>query len=96
MRLAEEGDDLDHIPHVTFAELRCLVARYANALRRYGIKEGDCVVGYMPNALATTIAMFATAALGAVWSSTSLDFGHQGVLDRFKQVELSRDIVVQS
>ena len=32
-------------------------------------------------------AMLATAAIGAVWSSCSPDFGVQGVLDRFGQIE---------
>src|SRR3546814_14038786 len=35
----------------------------------------------------TVIAMLATASLGAVWSSCSPDFGVQGVLDRFGQIE---------
>lgn len=30
--------------------------------------------------------MLATAALGAIWSSASTDFGQVGVLDRFRQI----------
>jgi acetoacetyl-CoA synthetase len=35
----------------------------------------------------TIIAMLATASLGAIWSSASPDFGVQGVIDRFGQIE---------
>jgi acetoacetyl-CoA synthetase len=38
----------------------------------------------MPEAV---IGMLATASLGAIWSSCSPDFGVQGVLDRFGQIE---------
>ena len=31
--------------------------------------------------------MLATTALGAIWSSCSPDFGVQGVVDRFGQIE---------
>ena len=48
---------------------------------------GDRVAGYLPNMPETIIAMLATASLGAVWSSCSPDFGVQGVLDRFGQIE---------
>ena len=58
----------------------------AAALRALGVVEGDRVVGYIPNCPEAIEAMAATAALGAVWSSTSPDFGVSGVLDRFSQI----------
>ena len=45
------------------------------------------VAGFLPNMPETVISMLATASLGAVWTSCSPDFGVQGVLDRFGQVE---------
>jgi acetoacetyl-CoA synthetase len=45
------------------------------------------VAGYVPNMPETIVAMLSTASLGAVWSSCSPDFGVQGVLDRFGQIE---------
>ncbi|MFH1605561.1 MAG: AMP-binding protein, partial [Pseudomonadota bacterium] len=63
------------------------VARLAQALRAAGVREGDRVVGYLPNLLETVMAMLAAASMGAVWSSCSPDFGVQGVLDRFGQIE---------
>ncbi len=63
------------------------VARFASALRALGVGEGDRVAGLLPNLPETLIAMLATTSLGAVWSSASPDFGIQGVIDRFGQIE---------
>jgi len=72
---------------VTWAELYDCVAKTAHALREVGLKAGDRVVGFMPNMPETIVAMLATTSLGAVWSSSSPDFGVKGVLDRFGQIE---------
>jgi len=72
---------------VTFAELHHEVSRIAQALRASGVKAGDRIAGYMPNLPGTVIAMLAAASMGAVWSSCSPDFGVQGVIDRFGQIE---------
>jgi acetoacetyl-CoA synthetase len=63
------------------------VSRFAQALTAQGVRPGDRVAGYMPNMPETVIACLATAAIGAVWSSCSPDFGVKGVLDRFGQIE---------
>ncbi len=52
-----------------------------------GIKPGDRIAGMMPNMPETIALMLAASSLGAVWSSCSPDFGAQGVLDRFGQIE---------
>jgi len=72
---------------ISHRELYDLVARTARALKEEGVEPGDRVAGFLPNMPETVIAMLATASLGAVWSSCSPDFGHQGVLDRFGQIE---------
>src|SRR4051812_46209190 len=72
---------------VSWAALHRQVAALAPALRADGIGAGDRVAGYLPNIPEAVVAMLATAALGAVWSSTSPDFGVRGVLDRFGQIE---------
>jgi len=63
------------------------VSSVAQALRAEGVGRGDRVAGYLPNMPETIVAMLATASLGAIWSSASPDFGVQGVLDRFGQIE---------
>ena len=71
----------------TYAELFAEVSRVSQGLKAIGVKKGDRVAAFMPNVAETVIAMIATTALGAVWTSCSPDFGHKGVLDRFGQVE---------
>jgi acetoacetyl-CoA synthetase len=68
-------------------QLYDLVSRMTQALADAGVKKGDRVAGYLPNVPEATAALLAAASLGAVWSSCSPDFGVQGVLDRFGQIE---------
>ena len=70
----------------TFGELRLNVARIATSMRKLGIGIGDRVAGYLPNCPEAIEVMAATASIGAIWSSTSPDFGVSGVLDRFQQI----------
>jgi acetoacetyl-CoA synthetase len=72
---------------MTRDELRTDVARTAAALRACGIEAGDRVAGYLPNMPEAIVAALAAASIGAIWSSCSPDFGVQGVLDRFGQIE---------
>jgi len=72
---------------LSHAELYAEVSRFAAALRRAGIQPGDRVAGFVPNMPEAIIASLAAATVGAVWSSCSPDFGVQGVLDRFGQIE---------
>ena len=72
---------------MTYRELYAAVAGMQAALRAQGIKAGDRVAGFVPNMPETIVAMLAATSLGAVWSSCSPDFGLQGVLDRFGQIE---------
>jgi acetoacetyl-CoA synthetase len=72
---------------LTHAELYAEVSRLAQALRAAGVATGDRVAGYLPNMPEAVIGMLAAASLGAIWSSCSPDFGVQGVLDRFGQIE---------
>lgn len=77
----------EEIVKVTFGELRRDVAVFAAAMRKMGIQTGDRVVGYLPNGIHAVEAMLAAASIGAIWSSTSVDFGVNGVLDRFSQIQ---------
>jgi acetoacetyl-CoA synthetase len=72
---------------MTYAELFGQVSRLAQALRGAGVVTGDRVTGYLPNMPAAVMAMLATTSLGAIWSSCSPDFGVQGIVDRFGQIE---------
>jgi acetoacetyl-CoA synthetase len=72
---------------VSHRELRDSVSRLQQALAAAGVGEGDRVAAFMPNMPETVFAMLAAASLGATFTSASPDFGVQGVVDRFGQVE---------
>ena len=72
---------------LSFAELYKQVSKTAQHLRELGVTKGDRVAGFLPNFVGSIVAMLATASVGAIWSSCSPDFGEQGVIDRFGQIE---------
>jgi acetoacetyl-CoA synthetase len=72
---------------LSFSALAQQVARAAEALREHGIVPGDRVAGFLPNIPEAVIAMLAAASIGAIWSSCSPDFGVNGVIDRFGQIQ---------
>lgn len=91
---APEDVMLDHLSELrpdmaslTWAEVGGMVRKLATKLRGMGIEPGDRIVAYMPNIPETVIAMLATTAIGATWSSAAPEFGAQTVIDRFSQIE---------
>jgi acetoacetyl-CoA synthetase len=79
---------------LSYKQLFDLSASVANELQALGIKAGDRVAALMPNRPETVVAMLATTWLGAIWSSCSPDFGTDGILERFEQIEPSILIAV--
>src|SRR5688572_7243364 len=77
----ESGDTSE----MTWAELRSKTASLQQHLKSWKISAGDRVVALLPCIPEATIALLATASLGAVWSSCSPDFGTSAILDRFAQ-----------
>jgi acetoacetyl-CoA synthetase len=67
--------------------LRAMVSRLQQAFSAMGIGKGDRISAMMPNMPETIACMLAASSIGAIWSSCSPDFGEQGVLDRFGQIE---------
>ncbi|KAJ1674880.1 hypothetical protein EV182_002377 [Spiromyces aspiralis] len=74
------------VQKTSFRELHEQVRLVANAMRRLGIGEGDRIAAYIANCTEAVVVMLATASVGAIYSSTSLDFGTTAVLDRFSQI----------
>ena len=72
---------------LTFSELRLSVGRTQRALLAEGVTIGDRVATVLPNGPEAIIAFLAAASIGAVYSSTSPDFGAIGIIDRFSQIE---------
>ncbi len=72
---------------ITTRQLYDDVSRCAQALRQAGVTKGDRVAAVVANVPEAVVAALAAASIGAVWSSCSPDFGVQGVIDRFGQIE---------
>lgn len=72
---------------LTYEELYNQIEQLAATLKDAGVRPGDRIAGFIPNIPEALVAMLASTSLGAVWSSCSPDFGFQGVMDRFGQIE---------
>ncbi len=72
---------------MSWRELGRQVRILATQLRALGVAPGDRVAAYMPNVPETAVAMMATLAIGAVWSSAAPEFGVKTVVERFGQIE---------
>ena len=80
-------DELGRRNVMTYHDLYTEVAACAAGLRHAGVCANDRVAGVLPNVAFTLIAMLATTAIGAIWSSCSPDFGTAAIIDRLNQIE---------
>jgi len=71
---------------ISWKNLKTKVFKFSNYLKSK-IQKSDRVAAYVPNTIETVICFLASAKNGNIWSSCSPDFGIQGVVDRFKQIE---------
>ena len=83
--LSEKGFEEE----ISWAQLYIKVCKFSNYLKSIGLNKGDRVAAYVPNKIESIISFLACAKNGIIWSSCSPDFGTQGVVDRFKQIEPS-------
>lgn len=81
------GSEIRRLDTLSWSALAGQVRVVASKLRRLGVGPGDRVVAYLPNVPETAIAMMATVAIGAVWSSAAPEFGVTTVTERFAQIE---------
>lgn len=72
---------------LTWDELRAQVGAAAAWMRRQGVREGERVVGYLPNVPQAIVAVLAAASIGAVWSACGPEIGLRSAIDRFAQLE---------
>jgi acetoacetyl-CoA synthetase len=75
------------VVRLTYSDLYGRTASLAHSLKQMGLKEGDRAAGFITNIPEAVIAMLAVTSIGAVWSSASPDFGFNGILDRFGQIQ---------
>jgi len=83
--LSEKGFEEE----ISWEKLYKKVCKFSGYLKSLGLKKGDRVAAYVPNKIESIISFLACAKNGIIWSSCSPDFGTQGVVDRFKQIEPS-------
>jgi acetoacetyl-CoA synthetase len=83
--LSEKGFEEE----ISWSQLYDKVCKFSSYLKSIGLKKGDRVAAYVPNKIESIISFLACAKNGIIWSSCSPDFGIQGVVDRFKQIEPS-------
>jgi acetoacetyl-CoA synthetase len=81
---------------MSWAELERLTGAFASGLRGMGVQCGDRVASYMPNRPEAVAAFLACASIGAIWSNCSPDMGVSVVVDRFRQIEPSVLLAVDS
>src|SRR5437879_2550785 len=72
---------------LSYSELTSEVSRAVQALAALGLRSGDRVAAFIPNIPEAAILALAAASQGIVWASCSPDFGVEGVLERFGQIE---------
>ena len=84
--ISAHGEDGRHMT-LSRAELASKVMALAGWLKANNVNRGDRVAAFTPNVAEAVITMLATATLGAVYSSCSPDFGVNGAVDRFGQIE---------
>ena len=79
----EPGDELTY----TYAELHEEVCRFANALKRLGVKKGDLVTVYLPMIPEAAVAMLACTRIGAIHSVVFGGFSPESLADRNNDAE---------
>ena len=62
-------------------------SKIINFFKKINLNKNDRVAAYMPNCIETIETFISTAAIGAIWSSCSPDFGINGVVERFSQIK---------
>ena len=72
---------------ISWNELNSKVCKLSSYFKTLNVRKGDRVAAYVPNTIETAVSFLATVKNGSIWSSCSPDFGIQGVVDRFKQIE---------
>lgn len=80
--------------HTTYGELLSNVKKFANVLKKHGIKKGDRVTIYMPMVVETCIALLACARIGAVHSVVFGGFSSTSVAERIS--DCSASVVITS
>ena len=72
---------------LSYSDLTSEVSRAVQALLALGLRAGDRAAAFIPNLPESGMLALAALSQGMVWSSCSPDFGVDGVVERFGQIE---------
>ena len=82
-----EGDDPYYDKKITYNELHENVCRFANVLKKNGVKKGDCVTIYLPMIPEAAYAMLACTRIGAVHSVVFGGFSPDSLASRINDAD---------
>ncbi|WP_022695627.1 acetate--CoA ligase [Ponticaulis koreensis] len=82
-----EGDDPSVAKTITYHQLHEHVCRFANVLKKLGVKKGDRVTIYLPMILEAAYAMLACARIGAVHSIVFGGFSPEALAGRINDCD---------
>ena len=77
-----EGDNPNESEHITYRDLHARVCKFANALRKLGVKKGDRVTIYLPMIPEAAVAMLACTRIGAIHSIVFGGFSPDSLVSR--------------
>ncbi|KAF8770329.1 Acetoacetyl-CoA synthetase like protein [Argiope bruennichi] len=80
------GEDRE-TKRMTYAEIYETAKLYAASFRKFGIKNGDRIAGYISNREEPVFAMLGAVSLGAIWTGALPLIGAEAALNRLKQVQ---------
>lgn len=88
----EPDEPSEDARHITYRELHTSVCKFANVLKKHGVKKGDRVTVYMPMIPEVMYAMLACARIGAIHSVIFAGFAPDSIRDRI--LDCDSDFVI--
>jgi acetyl-CoA synthetase len=79
-----QGEPLEESKVYTYQQLHREVCKFANVLKRFGVKKGDRVAIYLPMIMELPVAMLACARIGAIHSIVFGGFSAEALRDRIQ------------
>jgi len=87
-----QGEPLEESKTYTYQQLHYHVCKFANVLKKHGVKKGDRVTIYLPMIPELPIAMLACARIGAIHSVVFGGFSAEALRDRI--IDCESEIVI--
>ncbi len=82
-----QGEPLEESKTYTYLQLHREVCKFANVLKKFGVKKGDRVAIYLPMIMELPVAMLACARIGAIHSIVFGGFSAEALRDRINDCQ---------